>query len=141
MTPRKKVPVVRTTAVAMDFRAILQHNASDRSTSIRKSQASPSIILRFVLRFRHGEHRLAVYLAVCLSSRALHSGAFATVQQPELNTGRIGNAAHHTIQRIDLAHQMAFAQAPQWQDCRTSRQSRLRVNVTRAVCAPMRAAA
>ena len=56
-------------------------------------------------------HRLAVELAVSLGARALHGRAFGAVEQPELDAGGIGDAAHQAIESIDLAHQMALTEA------------------------------
>ena len=52
----------------------------------------------------------AVELAVGLGARTAHRRALAAVEQPELDAGRIGRPAHHAVQRIDLAHQMALAE-------------------------------
>ena len=56
-------------------------------------------------------HGLAVELAVGLGARALHGGALAAVEHPELDAGLVGDAAHQPVKGIDLAHQMALAQA------------------------------
>jgi hypothetical protein len=39
------------------------------------------------------------------------AGPFAPVQQAKLDTGCIGHPPHHAVHRIDLAHQVPFAQA------------------------------
>ena len=56
-------------------------------------------------------HRLAVELAVGLGARALHGGTLGAVEQPELNAGGVGDAAHQAVEGIDLAHQVALAEA------------------------------
>ncbi len=56
-------------------------------------------------------HRLAVELAVGLGARALNGRAFAPVEHAELDAGGIGDPAHQAVQRVDLAHQMALAEA------------------------------
>jgi len=55
-----------------------------------------------------GLHGGAVELAVGLRPGAAHRRALAPVQHAELDARRIGDAAHHAVQRIDLAHQMAL---------------------------------
>ncbi len=57
-------------------------------------------------------HGAPIELAVGLGARPLNGGTFAAVEDAELNAGRIGGARHHPVQRINLAHQMALAQAP-----------------------------
>ncbi len=56
-------------------------------------------------------HGLAVELAVGLGARALHGRALGLVEHPELNAGGVSHAAHEPVERIDLAHQMALAEA------------------------------
>ena len=57
-------------------------------------------------------HGAPVELAVGLGARALDGGALAAVEDAELNAGSVGGARHHAVERVDLAHQMALAQAP-----------------------------
>ena len=64
---------------------------------------------------RFGDKRLhgaPIELAVGLGARPLDGGAFAAVEHPELDAGGVGGAPHHAVERVDLAHQMALAQAP-----------------------------
>ena len=56
-------------------------------------------------------HRLAVELAVGLGARALHGGTLGAVEQPELDAGGVGDAAHQPVEGIDLAHEVALAEA------------------------------
>ena len=65
-----------------------------------------------------------IELAVGLRARALHRRALAPVQQAELDAGGVGGPAHDPVQRVDLAHQMAFAQAADRRIAATSRRCR-----------------
>ena len=56
-------------------------------------------------------HGLAVELAVGLGARAAHGRSLGKIEGAELDAGPVDGAAHDAIQRIDLAHQMALAQA------------------------------
>jgi hypothetical protein len=58
-----------------------------------------------------GLHGLAVEASVDLAARAAHGGALGAVQHPELDAGRVGQAAHDAVQGVDLADQVALAQA------------------------------
>ncbi len=64
---------------------------------------------------RSGElclHRLAIKLAIFLRPGPTHRRPLASVEDAELNPPLIGDTAHDAIERIDLTHQMAFAQSP-----------------------------
>ena len=54
---------------------------------------------------------VAVELAVGLSARAAHRRAFATIEQFEMDAGSVCRFAHQPVQRVDLADQMALADA------------------------------
>jgi len=60
-------------------------------------------------------HRLlhggAVELSVGLGAGTAHCGALGAVQEAELDAAPVGGLAHHATKRIDLAHQMALADA------------------------------
>ncbi len=56
-------------------------------------------------------HGMAVELAVGLGARPAHRRALAAVQDAELDAGAIDRPAHDAVERIDLAHQMALAEA------------------------------
>ncbi len=58
---------------------------------------------------QRGLHRRAIERAVGLGAGPAHGRTFAAVEQAELDAGRIRDPAHQPVQRIDLAHQMAFA--------------------------------
>ena len=63
---------------------------------------------------RLGDQRLhgaPIELSVGLGARPLDGGTLAAIEDAELNAGRIGGARHHAVERVDLAHQMALAQA------------------------------
>src|ERR1700730_1370476 len=53
---------------------------------------------------------MAVKLAVGLGTRSAHGGAFGAVQDSELDSGVVGNVCHKSVEGIDLAHEMAFAE-------------------------------
>ena len=54
--------------------------------------------------------RPAVQLAVGLGARSLHGRPLAAVQHPELDARPVDGAAHDTVERVDLAHQVALAE-------------------------------
>ena len=58
-----------------------------------------------------GLHGLAVQPAVDLAARALHRRALGAVEQAELDAGDVAEPAHDAVHGVDLAHQMALAQA------------------------------
>mgnify|MGYP003693733235 CR=1 FL=1 len=108
--PRRKVPVVMTTAPAESFAAIAQADTGD--AAVRDDQ-----LVR--LAFDHAEiggfddrglHRGGIKLAVGLGARSADGRALAAVQHPELDAAGIGHPAHQAVQGIDLADQMAFAE-------------------------------
>ena len=68
------------------------------------------MIVEVRLRRERGLHRLPVELAVGLGARTAHGRTLAAVEHAELDAGRVGDAAHQAVQRIDLAHQMALAE-------------------------------
>ena len=55
--------------------------------------------------------RLAIEFPVGLSARTMNRGTAGPVQHPELNTCLVDRPAHNAVERIDLAHQMAFAKS------------------------------
>ena len=56
-------------------------------------------------------HVLAVQRAVGLRARGAHGRALAAIQHPELDAGAVGDACHGAVEGIDLAHQVALADA------------------------------
>ena len=56
-------------------------------------------------------HKLLVFPSVSLGTERVDGGAFAPVQQPELDAGPVSGPAHFAAQRIDLPDQMSLAGA------------------------------
>ncbi|ODT60399.1 MAG: hypothetical protein ABS73_05845 [Paracoccus sp. SCN 68-21] len=54
--------------------------------------------------------RFAVEIPVHLRARPLNSRALAAVQQPELDSGTVGDTCHDAIHGVNLANQMPFSQ-------------------------------
>ena len=63
------------------------------------------------MRGERGLHGVAVEFAVGLAAGAVDGGAFAAVEESELDSGLVGDATHEAVEGVDLAHQMAFAEA------------------------------
>src|ERR1700684_1215699 len=55
--------------------------------------------------------RAPVELPVRLRTRRAHGGPIAGFERSELDAGLVGRACHGTTERIDLAHEVAFADA------------------------------
>ncbi len=55
--------------------------------------------------------RGAVKLAVGLHPRPPHGRALAAVEHPAMDRGAIGGARHQPVEHVELAHQMALADA------------------------------
>ena len=53
-------------------------------------------------------HPDAILLLVALRPRRPDGGTAAGVQQPELDSHRVGDLAHHPAERVDLPNQVAF---------------------------------
>ena len=111
MRPRRKVPVVSTTAPARELAAVRELEAGDAAV------ANQQIV---GLGLDHREvrgvadlllHGGGVELAVGLRARAAHRRPLAAVEHAELDAAAVGDAAHQAVERIDLAHQMALAEA------------------------------
>ena len=58
-----------------------------------------------------GLHGFAIELAVDLRARASHGRPLGAVQHLVLDTADIGHPPHQAVERIDLTHQVALAQA------------------------------
>ena len=56
-------------------------------------------------------HRGGIERPIGLGPRPAHRRALAAVQNPKLDAPGVRHPAHEAVQGIDLAHQMAFAQA------------------------------
>ena len=108
--PRRKVPVVSTTA----RQAIARPSASSTPVTAPSSEAMPGGFPFDDGQVRgFGDQRLhgaPVEFPVGLGARPLHGGPLASIEDPELDAGCIGGARHHAVQRVDFAHQMALAE-------------------------------
>jgi hypothetical protein len=56
-------------------------------------------------------HFRPVQCAVSLGARAPHGRALASVEHPKLDAGAVDDPAHDAVQRVDLPHEVAFAEA------------------------------
>ncbi len=56
-------------------------------------------------------HGGGVELAIGLGARPAHRRSLAPVEHAELDAGEIGHASHQPVERVDLAHEMALAEA------------------------------
>src|SRR5262249_25296215 len=56
-------------------------------------------------------HGGAIELAVGLGARTAHRRSLRPVEEAELDARRIGDPSHQPVKRIDLAHEMALAEA------------------------------
>src|SRR5262249_57908758 len=56
-------------------------------------------------------HGLGIEGAVCLRARPAHGRPLTTIEHAKLDAGEIGHAPHQAVERVDLAHKMALAQA------------------------------
>ncbi len=55
-------------------------------------------------------HSRRVQLPISLGARTPDGRALAAIEQTKLDATGIGDAAHQAIQRVDLAHQVPFAE-------------------------------
>ena len=108
--PRRKVPVVSTTAAGADGPAVGGDDPGHGAVLDQQVLHRPLDHLEVRRRPDRRLHGGAVELAVGLGARALHGRPLGAVEQPELDAGRIGDAPHQAVERIDLAHQMALAE-------------------------------
>ena len=109
MRPRRKVPVVSTTAPAPNMRP------SARRTPVTRASTNEVIHLAFddrqIRRLPDRRlHRRCVKLAVGLGARAAHRRSLAAIEHAKLDAAGIRDAAHQAVERIDLANQMALAE-------------------------------
>ena len=56
-------------------------------------------------------HRGRVKLAVGLGARTTDRGPLSPVEDAKLNAAAVGNAAHQSVERVDLANEVALPQA------------------------------
>ena len=105
-------PVVRTTAPARmtsPSAVTTPQDALPSSTTRSSTPGLDDVEVPAVPAYRR-LHGLAVELAVGLRARALNGRPLGPVQHPELNAGRVGDAAHQSVERVDLPDQVALAQ-------------------------------
>ena len=81
-----------------------------RPSETISSSASPSMTREIRGLADRRLHRRRIELAVGLGARAPHRRALAPVEHAKLDAAGIGDAPHQSVQRIDLAHQMALAE-------------------------------
>src|SRR5262249_53250217 len=55
-------------------------------------------------------HRLSVKPPVRLGARTTHGRPFTPIEHAKLDAARIRHPAHQAVQRVDLTHQVAFAE-------------------------------
>ena len=116
--------MVSTTRPGADLFAALGDDADTRSTCIDddiRNGLGANLEIRLLGQQRL--HGLAIELAIGLGARPAHRRTLGQIEHAELDAGAVDGAAHDAVQGIDLAHQMALAQARRWRDCRTSRRS------------------
>ena len=103
------MPVVTTTAPRGDPVSI-QIDAGDAALLHGQSFDRALDDLEIGRRGDRRLHRRAIELAVGLSARAAHGRAFGAIEQPKLDSGGVGDAAHEAVERIDLADELPLAQ-------------------------------
>jgi hypothetical protein len=126
MRPPKNVPVVKTTASAMQLDTVAQYHTSDtRSRLIGKSK-------RVGRRLDDGEAGRGasmagqdsglIQLSISLHTRTVDSGTFGAIENATLNRRGVGAARHEAAQGVDFTHQVALCRCRQLTDCNSSRQ-------------------
>ena len=85
--PRRKVPVVSTTAPQASRRPSASMTAATRPSTISKSRTSPSTTSRSFCSPNRCLHGQAIELAVGLGARPAHRRTLAAVEQAELDAG------------------------------------------------------
>ena len=114
--PLMNVPVVRITAPA-DERSAAGEDAGDALAPISVA-LDEQLVDRGLLQVEAGLslqrilHRQAIGLLVALRAQRLHGWTFGGVEQPHLDEGAVGGAAHLAAERVDLAHEMALGWPP-----------------------------
>ena len=111
ISPRRNVPVVRTTArlrisIPPRQRMPAAFPRSTSSASARRLQEhQPRLPLDAAL------HRRAIGGAVVLRPGRAHGRPFAGVEHPELDAGLVGDLGHLAAERVNLADDLALRQA------------------------------
>ncbi len=111
MRPPRKVPTVSTTARAWivvpsivttpSARPFAHHEVGDFGFAQREVR----------LRLEQRADRLPIQRAVRLRAGRAHGRALARVQRAELDAGAVGGDRHRAAHGVDLAHQVALADA------------------------------
>jgi hypothetical protein len=91
--------------------AIFRLNAGDKASIHDESACGTLDNLKPGLAANRTLHRLPIELPVGLGARAADGRALGAVQQTELDARLIGNAAHQSVERVDLPHKVAFAES------------------------------
>ena len=94
-----------------ELAAVHQTNASDSAVSNDQVVRLAFDDLQIRGLANRSLHRGGIELAVGLGTRTTDRRTLAAIEHPELDAGGIGDAAHQTVQRIDLADQMALAES------------------------------
>ena len=110
MRPLRNVPVVSTTAPAVNRRPSSVTMPATRPSSTIRSSTAASITVEAGGLGDRRLHRLAIELAIGLGARALHGRTLRAIEQAELDAGLVGDPAHQAVERVDLADQMALAE-------------------------------
>src|SRR4051812_10338633 len=74
-----------------------------------------------------GLHRTRIDFTVGLCSRSPHRWPLAAVEQKELYPSAIGDPAHQSVESVDLAYEMAFAESSDGRVARHAADGRDRV--------------
>ncbi len=122
MSPRRKVPVVSTTA--LERRTCPEESTTPfiSEPTRRNFSTAPSWIVKFsCLRAIPGPHRGRACGHLC--SWPPDCRTLLPIQHAELNPTEIGSTPHNPIKSVDFTHQVALAQNRQSQDCMTSSRS------------------
>ena len=102
--------MVTTTAPARSSRPSARRRPVTRPSTTISSSASPSMTERPCGLPDRGLHRGGIELPVGLGARTADRRALAAIEHAKLDAAGIGDPAHQTIQRVDLADQMALAE-------------------------------
>jgi hypothetical protein len=106
----QKSPRRQNHRTAADPASIRQHHACDRAL-VNVQVIDLALNDRQVRCFKDRLlHCRRIELSIGLRPRASHRRSLASVEHPELNAAKIGDAAHQSVERINLAHQMTLAQ-------------------------------
>ena len=111
MSPRRNVPVVRTTAPQLSLAAIGEFDPADAAVGDDEIVGFGFDHLQIRRCGNRGLHGRRIELAIGLRARTAHGRAFAAVQDAKLDAALVGDAAHEAVQSIDFPDQMALAEA------------------------------